>query len=99
MTSYDYDLTMSRRSRPLEVGLAELKARLSAYLKRVRRGETLTVLNRDTPIARILPWDQVPAPLPSRPPIRRLGDVALPSEPVADTDSLAVLLEERQRNR
>ncbi len=90
---------MSNRSRSAEVGLAEFKARLSAYLRRVRRGETLTVLNRDTPIARVLPWDQGPAALPARPATRRLADVALPRGPVGATDSLAALLEDRQGGR
>ena len=35
-------------------GIAELKANLSAYLRRVRKGETITVMDRDTPIARIV---------------------------------------------
>ena len=34
------------------VGIAELKARLSEHLKSVRRGRTLTVLDRETPVAR-----------------------------------------------
>ncbi len=90
---------MTDRSRPAEVGLAEFKARLSAYLRRVRRGETLTVLNRDTPIARVLPWDQGATALPTRPPTRRLRDVALPRRTDGTTDSLAALLEERQGGR
>jgi antitoxin (DNA-binding transcriptional repressor) of toxin-antitoxin stability system len=30
--------------------IAELKARLSEYLRSVRRGETVTILDRDTPL-------------------------------------------------
>jgi prevent-host-death family protein len=37
--------------------ISELKARLSAFLDAVRRGETVTVLDRRTPIARIVPLD------------------------------------------
>ena len=37
------------------VGIAELKARLSEHLRVVRNGGTLTVLDRDTPLARIVP--------------------------------------------
>jgi len=36
------------------VRIADLKARLSEYLRRVRRGDVLTVLDRKTPIARIV---------------------------------------------
>ena len=38
------------------MGIAELKAGLSEHLRSVRNGRTLTVLDRDTPIARILPY-------------------------------------------
>jgi prevent-host-death family protein len=39
------------------VRIADLKAHLSAYLARVRRGETLEVCDRDTPIARLSPLE------------------------------------------
>ncbi|MGN6592463.1 MAG: type II toxin-antitoxin system Phd/YefM family antitoxin, partial [Terriglobales bacterium] len=32
-----------------QVGIAELKANLSSFLRRVRRGESVIVLDRDTP--------------------------------------------------
>jgi antitoxin (DNA-binding transcriptional repressor) of toxin-antitoxin stability system len=32
-----------------QVRIAELKSRLSAYLRAVRRGETIAVLDRETP--------------------------------------------------
>jgi prevent-host-death family protein len=35
--------------------VAELKNRLSHYLDRVKRGETILVLERSTPVARIVP--------------------------------------------
>ena len=41
----------------MEVNISELKAKLSAYLDRVRKGETVTILDRKTPIARIVPID------------------------------------------
>ena len=34
-----------------KVGVAALKARLSEYLREVRRGRTVIVVDRDTPIA------------------------------------------------
>ena len=37
------------------VKVSELKAKLSGYLERVRNGETVTVCNRKTPIARLAP--------------------------------------------
>jgi prevent-host-death family protein len=38
-----------------QVCIAELKARLSEYLRAVRNGETIAVLDRDTPAAQIVP--------------------------------------------
>ena len=35
--------------------VSELKAKLSAYLAQVRRGATITVCNRKTPIAQLVP--------------------------------------------
>ena len=35
--------------------ISDLKAHLSAYLKRVRRGEHLLVMDRDEPVAEISP--------------------------------------------
>lgn len=37
------------------VKVSELKAKLSAYLAQVRRGGTVTVCDRKTPIARLVP--------------------------------------------
>jgi prevent-host-death family protein len=44
----------------MQVGIAELKARLSEYLARVQAGEELIVADRGKPVARIVPagWQQ-----------------------------------------
>ena len=47
---------------PKRVRVAELKARLSHYLRLARAGETVTVCDRDTPIARIVPYVHELAP-------------------------------------
>lgn len=39
----------------MEVSVRELKARLSAYLRRVQHGEEVVVTNRGMPIGRIVP--------------------------------------------
>ena len=39
------------------VKVSELKAHLSGYLAQVRTGSTVTVCNRKTPIARLVPID------------------------------------------
>ena len=43
--------------------ISELKARLSEYLACVRRGETVVVCDRNTPIARLVPYDDRSAEL------------------------------------
>jgi prevent-host-death family protein len=83
---------------PLRV--AEFKAHLSAYLKTVREGGTLTIYDRDTPVARVVPVEQQPGPLPARRPTGVLADLALPRAPVAPGfSSLDVLTELRQDRR
>jgi prevent-host-death family protein len=76
------------------IGIAELKARLSEHLRAVRRGRTLTVLDRDTPIARIVPYDTT-EPLQVRGATRKPRDLELPPRPARPTDSLALLLQDR----
>ena len=77
------------------VGIAELKAHLSEHLRAVRNGGTLTVLDRDTPIARIVPY-AAPS-LEIRKARRRLRDLRLPPKPAKRTDSVALLVEDRRR--
>ena len=88
MTSHDYNLVMIR------VGIADLKAHLSRHLRKVRAGRTLTILDRDTPIARIVPLD-ADTPVEIRRATRRPSDLRLPPPPTGPTDSLAVLLADR----
>ena len=78
-----------------EVRIADLKARLSEHLRSVRNGGTVTVLDRDTPVARIIPF--VAPSLEIRKASRRLRDLKLPPRPAKRTDSTAALLEDRRR--
>lgn len=78
-----------------DVRIADLKARLSEHLRAVRNGGTLTVLDRDTPVARIIPF--ATQPLEMRKAQRRVRDLKLPPKPAKRTDSVAVLLEDRRR--
>ncbi len=43
------------------LNISSLKAHLSASLKKVRSGQRLTVLDRDIPIAEIIPYHEKPA--------------------------------------
>jgi len=84
-----------------QVRIAELKARLSEYLRAVRRGETIAVLDRETPVAQIVPVRErtalrVRKPAPGSPPP---GRVRLPEPAKLNVDVVELLLEERQGNR
>jgi prevent-host-death family protein len=84
-----------------QVRIAELKARLSAYLRTVRQGETIAVLDRDTPVAHIVPFRErsalrVRKPASTAPPLNR---VRRPKPLKLNLDVLQLLLEERQGHR
>jgi prevent-host-death family protein len=89
-------MTMSK------VRIAELKSHLSEYLRKVRSGRSLTVLDRDTPIARIVPYEEngaslkVKAPVPGAP---RPGRVPLPPPLRVRVDIVKLLMQERQGER
>jgi prevent-host-death family protein len=88
VTSHDQNQVMSR------VGIADLKANLSRHLRRVRTGRTLTVVDRNTPIAQLVPYAAT-ALLEVRRATRKPRELRLPSAPAAVTDSLRILLEDR----
>ena len=96
MTTSDYHTTMDG------VRIADLKSRLSEHLRKVRGGSSLTILDRDTPIARIVPWQagngslKVRAPLPGAPKLQR---VPLPPPIPLRGDIVKLLMEERQGDR
>jgi prevent-host-death family protein len=81
------------------IGIADLKAHLSAHLEAVQRGESLIVVDRNTPIARLVPFVEGGNGLTVRHALRELHSVELPPPIRRETNSLAVLLEERQRDR
>lgn len=78
-----------------DVRIADLKAHLREHLRSVRNGATLTVLDRDTPVARIIPY--AAQPLETRKAKRRLRDLKLPPKPSKRTDSVALLVDDRRR--
>jgi prevent-host-death family protein len=56
--------------------ISEVKAHLSAILAQVRRGETVTVLDRQVPVARIVPIDQSDCTLQIQPATRAKAGLA-----------------------
>lgn len=84
------------------VRIADLKSRLSEHLRQVRQGESLTVLDRDTPIARIVPYEGNGNALTIRPPkphARKLQQIPLPPPLRLRNDIVKLLFEERQTER
>jgi prevent-host-death family protein len=85
-----------------QVRIADLKSHLSEHLRAVRRGQSLTVLDRETPIARLIPYNDQPSDLVVRTPLPDapcLQHVALPPPLPLRHDASALLIEERQRDR
>jgi prevent-host-death family protein len=82
--------------------IADLKARLRKHLRSVCRGHSLTVLDRGTPVARIVPYSSegsrlvLRKPSPGSPP---LSQIPLPPRLKSGRDIVALLLEDRRRYR
>lgn len=90
VTRSDYHLTMK------SVGTAELKAHLSEHLSAVRAGETITVLDRRLPIARIVPLTDPTGELVIRPARGSLAEIPLPGPVGGGGDVVTQLLEDRE---
>ena len=84
-----------------QIGIAELKARLSEFLRVVQGGESIAVLDRNRAVAHIVP-------IPDRPGLRirkpgadspKPNKVSLPKPTHQRVDVLELLLEERQSHR
>ena len=98
MTIDDYHVTM-KKSPEKTVGVAELKAELSAYLRAARAGNSVVVCDRDTPVARLVPYSAEREPVSVRRATRALHATPLPRPVAHRVDSLAALLDERQSTR
>jgi prevent-host-death family protein len=84
-----------------QVRIADLKSHLSEYLRAVRGGQTIAVLDRETPIAQIVPIRKqttlnIRKPAPGAPPLNR---IRLPNALKVKIDIVDLLLEERQNHR
>ena len=82
------------------VGIAEFKARLSEYLRTVRRGHELTILDRDQPIATVSPYATSGSFAVCEPSgaYRKPGDVPMLPPLKLPVDPVKLLIEERQRD-
>ncbi|MDQ3517132.1 MAG: type II toxin-antitoxin system prevent-host-death family antitoxin [Gemmatimonadota bacterium] len=84
-----------------KVGVADLKAKLSEHLRTVKRGEEVTVYDRNEPIARIVPFTPRGA-LIVREPTREyksFRDIKLPPAVKLDVDPVELLLQDRNKER
>lgn len=91
--------------------ISELRNRLSAYLRLVRRGQSVVVYDRDRPIARIEPVGAPAAPSGAdwvddlvragslRPPVADLPEGWLDQRPDTRADIVRALLDERESGR
>lgn len=84
-----------------QVKIADLKAKLSEHLRLVRAGETIAVLDRETPVAHIVPIRartalRIRKPLPGA---RPLNQIPLPKPANLEMDIVSLLLQERQTQR
>ncbi len=59
-----------------EVKIAAFKSHLSEHLRAVRQGAEIIIKDRETPIARVVPYDGRTPRLVTRPPIGSLKDIA-----------------------
>ena len=95
VTIDDYHMTMKK------VRIADLKARLSEHLRYVRRGHVVTVLDRDTPVAQLVPVETQVGLSVRRPAGVRasVADVPLPPPVRLTLDPVTLLLEDRRGER
>jgi len=84
-----------------QVGIAELKSKLSEFLRIVQGGESIAVLDRNRAVAHIVPILERPG-LRIRKPASdspKPNKVSLPEPTHQKFDVLELLLEERQSHR
>jgi prevent-host-death family protein len=91
-------MAMTEQRRKAVVGVAEFKANLSKYLRSVQQGDEVTVHDRQTPIARIVPVASMTGSLPVRSARGSLRSLRILAPPVGweKTDSRSALDAERQ---
>ena len=84
-----------------QVGIAELKSRLSEFLRVVQGGESIAVLDRNRAVAHIVPIPEraglrIRRPATDSP---KPNKVSLPKTAAQKIDVVGLLLEERQSHR
>jgi prevent-host-death family protein len=80
----------------VSVQVAELKARLSEYIRVAEGGQTVVVTAYGRPVVDLVPHEEAP-PIRLRPATRPWGSVKLPRTGRGRTDSLALLIADRRK--
>lgn len=83
----------------ISIQMADFKAHLSQYIRSVRQGHPLTLLDRQTPVAQVIPYSEKPGKLTVRPPTRQPNQVIFPEPLGKQVDVIRYAAEERQRYR
>jgi len=84
-----------------QIGIAELKSRLSEFLRVVQGGESIAILDRNRAVAHIVPIVERPGLRIRRPAIDapQPNKVSLPKPTTQRLDIVELLLTERQNHR
>jgi prevent-host-death family protein len=80
---------------PVNVQVAELKSRLSEYIRVAEAGQTVVVTAYGRPVVDLVPH-RAETPVRMRPATRAWGSVKLPRTGKGRTNSLALLVEDRR---
>jgi prevent-host-death family protein len=103
LTNDGHNLVMPRRStKPgrtdtaVIVQVAELKSRLSEYIRVAEAGRTVVVTAYGRPVVDLVPH-RAETPVRMRPATRAWGSVKVPRTGKGRTDSLALLVEDRRK--
>jgi prevent-host-death family protein len=87
--------TTRSRHETVSVQVAELKARLSEYLRVAEAGQTVVVTAYGRPVVDLVPHEETPIRL--RPATRAWGSVKLPRAGKGRTDTVALLIDDRRK--
>jgi prevent-host-death family protein len=83
----------------LAVKISDFKAHLSEYIRQARNGVELEILDRTTPVARLVPVIKETRAeiIPAKKPSKNLGLIKPPEGIEFDGDVMEILMEERNR--
>lgn len=81
------------------ISISNLKAHLSATIKRVRAGNSVVVVDRDVPVAEISPYPRKKQGITIRPARKKKMSLSLRLNAQLESDPVEYLLEDRRRRR